>query len=127
MNYPPVAVAPPVNRLLDVAHHEVVIAARECFCYQRPEVVPLDARCILELINDVMIIGRSNLLIDKRSVIIGNKLADQLTRVGKEEKVLFMGLFPYPLADCTKNTDDVYCPDLRQGGNIETVSPVKQV
>src|SRR5690554_2590094 len=61
----PVRVSETINTLFHIAHDKVEVARSEAFLDQRPEVLPLHARGILELVHHVMLNPCSRFFIDK--------------------------------------------------------------
>ena len=64
----PVAPSPAVNALLDIAHHQGVVAGGHAVLQQRAEVVPLDIGRILEFVQEEVVEAHAQFLIDERSV-----------------------------------------------------------
>src|SRR5690554_2721645 len=61
----PVGISETINTLFYIAHDKVEVARGQAFFYQRPEVLPLHARGVLELVHHVMLNPCSRFFINK--------------------------------------------------------------
>ena len=85
---PPVTVPPPVYRLLYIAHNKVITASSHAFIDKGIKVLPLQHGGILELIDHIILIMISNLLVNKRRLIIPCNQAQQFSCIRDEKAVL---------------------------------------
>ncbi len=110
----PVSASPTVDALLDVAHDEVAAVDAERIGEQGPEVFPLDARRVLELVNHVGVDARAGLLVDERRLAVAHQLVEQLGGVGKELDALLGAVVVGGLAKAAEQAEliEVLADDL---------------
>ena len=90
MQQPPVAAAPAVDRLLDVAHDEyrLLFGLRHGVLQQREEVFPLAGRGVLELVDHEALEAVAHLFVDERRIVAPDELREQVFRFRKQQRVL---------------------------------------
>ena len=75
--------------MLHIANDQVRPTIRQTLLHQGPEIIPLHAAGILELIDHIMIYVRTRLLVDKGGVAATDDLIQQLGRIGDQHHILF--------------------------------------
>jgi len=80
--YSPIAVTPAVNCLLHIANHHAKTILSQAIANQRFKVLPLNNRGILKLIEHKAIVAGTDFLINKRCVVLPNKLTKQWSAIG---------------------------------------------
>ena len=89
----PVGTAPAVDRLLDVAHHQIGVALGHAVGKQRAEIVPLEDRRVLRLVEEDVVVAVADLLVHERRVVVGNDAAQQVGRLPEEHHVVLLQVF----------------------------------
>ncbi len=86
----PVASAPAVDRLLDVAHeqHALRLGLRHGILQQRQEVAPLAGRSVLEFVDHEALEAVAGLLVDERRVVVADQLGEDVFGLGQQHDVL---------------------------------------
>ena len=73
----PVASPPAVNALLHISHHQGIVTGIDAAVHQGAEIVPLDVRGVLELVQKEIFEADAHLLINERSVRSVDNLMQQ--------------------------------------------------
>ena len=89
----PVGTAPAVDRLLDVAHHQVGVALGHAVGKQRAEIVPLQDRRVLRLVEQDVVVAVADLLVDEGRVVVGDDAAQQVGGLPEEHHVVLLQVF----------------------------------
>ena len=85
-----VGAAPAVDALLDVPHHQRTLPAVDGVLEQRPEVLPLQAGGILELVEHEVVVAGSHLFIDEWRIAAVDDSAQDVGRLGEQHQVVFL-------------------------------------
>ena len=92
MENPPVAAAPAVDRLLDVAHdqHRGLLGLGHRIAEERQEVLPLLDRRILKLVDHEAFEAVADFLVDERRVVVSDEFGEDVFRLGEQHHVLLV-------------------------------------
>ena len=77
----PVAVAPAVDALLDVAHYQAAFLSGQALLQQQPEVLPLHPRRVLKLVNHHRVKGGADFLVHERRIAFTDQSVQQCVGV----------------------------------------------
>ena len=100
----PVARAPAIDALLDVAHDEVAAAAAHGLAKQHLEILPLHRTGVLELVDHHMVELCANLLEDERRVAAVDERVEQLLGVAEQEAVALLVELAHLLLDAVEQS-----------------------
>ena len=97
----PVAAAPAVDRLLDVAHdqHRGLCGLRHGVLQQRQEILPLLDRGVLELVDHEAFETVADLFVDERRVVVADELREDVFGLREEHHVLFVAQLLHPFVE----------------------------
>ena len=74
----PIGVSPAVNALFHVAHNKVEVPVRQAFGQQRAKILPLHRRCVLKLIDHIIVDARARFFVHERRLAVGDDFIEQL-------------------------------------------------
>ena len=114
----PVRSPPPVNRLLDIPDDEVSEPAGLAVFEQRAEILPLDGRGILELVEKEILETHAQFLIDEGGVASVDDIAENLVRIVDAEDVFLALEVGECLSQCPGDTEPIKLFPDEQGGFI---------
>src|SRR5258706_560591 len=89
LQQPQVASTPAVDRLLDISNNQASVILVKGVAKQGPEILPLQFRGVLEFIDQVMAIKRSDFFINKRGIAVVNDAIQKMGGVGEQHQVVF--------------------------------------
>ncbi len=93
----PVAAAPAVDRLFDVAHeqHRLLVRLRQRVLQQGQKILPLLDRGVLKLVDHEAVEAVAHLLVDEGGVVAADELGQQVFRLRQEHQLLFVAELLY--------------------------------
>ena len=94
-----VALAEAVDGLLAVAHHQTLVALRHAVLHQRHQVVPLQHRGVLELVNQEMVVAVAQALIDEGRRLLAHYLVYQTVELRQVHHLVVLGIEAQLLAE----------------------------
>ena len=87
----PVAASPAVDALFDISHDQGIVALGHAVLKQRAEVLPLDVRGVLELVQEEVVVADAQLLVDEGGVgAVDDALEDGVAVVQGHQVLFFL-------------------------------------
>ena len=103
-----VAISPPVNGLLTVAHDHAHFVQRHQVFEKLNQVVPLGNRCVLELIDEEVAVPVADALVYKRRGIVADNGGDFPVESGQQAHIFFPLHSSEFIADQTEGADQAH-------------------
>ena len=103
----PVALSPAVNGLLYIAHHQVVMVFGQRIQHQRPEILPLQSRSILKLVDHKVVVHHPGFFVHKRRVGTIDNFLDKMAGIGDQHNAFLLANFADHPAQIDQNTKHI--------------------